>query len=329
MQTRLWKVKDDHPQRLEPSQLDLEERLEKWICQDVRLLSDGLLIVGRQIATRSGGTLDILAVDQDANLVVVELKRDRAARDVVAQALDYASSIEEIGREELDNYTQSLLEHEFDDAFRNHFRSEVPDTVNERQRIYIVASSIDSSTSRIVEYLSKTYGVDINCVSFSYFNTDDGEFVLRSTLLSEDDVERRATATDVKKRKHATEAELREVASNAGVAGLWDTAVKGFSQFGMKKRTMTTMYFQTRLQQGLRALLTIFPSESSSERGLAVSVVFEHFSIALNIEESTVREVCGVSADRAFYGSYSTTDNSFYLRKNELDGLIHLMHNPT
>ena len=328
MQTRLWKVNDDHPQRLEPSQLDLEERLEKWMCQDVSLLSDGLLIVGRQIATRSGGTLDILAVDQDANLVVVELKRDRAAREVVAQALDYASSIEEIGREELDNYTQSLLEQEFDDAFRNHFRSEVPDTVNERQRIYIVASSIDSSTSRIVEYLSKTYGVDINCVSFSYFSTDDEEFVLRSTLLSEDDVERRATATDVKKRKYATEAELREVASNAGVADLWDTAVKGFSQFGMKKRTMTTLYFQTRLEQGLRALLTIFPSESSSERGLAVSVVFEHFSIALNIEERTVREVCGVCADRAFYGSYSTTENSFYLRKKELDALIHLMHNP-
>ena len=327
MQTRLWKIKTDHLQLLESSQLNLEERLESWLCRDESLLSDNLLIIGRQITT-VGGIIDILAVDSDANLVVVELKREKAARAVVVQALDYASSVSEYGREDLEDCTQSFLRKEFDDSFKSKFGFEVPDTVNERQRIYIVASSFDMATSRIVEYLSRTYGVDINCVSFAYYNTDDGEFVLRSALLSEDDVERRARATDSKKRRVATEAELRNIAIYAGVSELWDTAIDGFSAFGKKNRTKTTLYFQTRIGQGQRAFLTIFPSESSSERGLAVSVVFEHFSSGLNIEESKVRKVCGVSAGRAFYGSYSTSENSFYLRKKELDALIHLMRNP-
>ena len=274
MRTKLWKVEGDHPQPLEPSQLDFEQRLEDWFCKDASLLNDQFLIIGRQIPTQSGGTLDLLAVDPDANLVVVELKRAKAARDVVAQALDYASSIQEFGREELEDTARTFLKKEFEDAFRTRFRFEVPDTVNERQRIYIVASSFDTTTSRIVEYLSRTYGVDINCVSFSYFKTDDGEFMLRSALLSEDDVERRAKATDAKKRSIATEAELRDIASNVSAVDLWDTAIDGFSSFG-KHRSQSTLYFFTKQDQGQRSFLTIFPSESSSERGLAISVVFE------------------------------------------------------
>lgn len=324
MQTKVWRVENDQLQLIEPSQLDLEERLENWICDDVSLLSESLLIIGRQVATPDGGALDILAVDVEANLVVIELKREKTARTVVAQTLDYASSIQEFGLEELEDITRSFLKKEFDEAFKSQFGIEVPDTVNERQRMYIVASSFDSTTSRIVEYLSRTYGVAINCVSFSYFKTKQGELILRSTLLNEDDVERRANAKDTKKRSYATETELRNIAYEAGVADLWDIAISGFSPFGKKKRTKTTLYFQTTLDQGLRAFLTIFPSESSSDKGLAVSVVFEHFARGFNIEESEVKKACGEKAEQAFYGSYSTSENSFFLREAELDALIHL-----
>ena len=324
MQTKVWRVENDQLQLIEPSQLDLEERLENWICDDVSLLSENLLIIGRQVDTPDGGALDILAVDEEANLVVVELKRGKTARTVVAQTLDYASSIQEFGREELEDITRSFLQKEFDDAFKYQFGIEVPDTVNERQRMYIVASSFDSTTSRIVEYLSRTYGVAINCVSFSYFNTQEGELILRSTLLNEDDVERRADAMDTKKQRKATESELRNIAFKAGVADLWDTAISGFSPIGKKNRTQTTLYFQTRLDEGQRAFLSIFPSESSSDKGLAVSVVFEHFAHGFNVEESKVKAACGEKAERAFYGWYSTPENSFFLREAELDALIHL-----
>ncbi len=41
--------------------------------------------------TPHGGRVDLLALDSKGALYVIELKRDKTPRDVVAQALDYAS----------------------------------------------------------------------------------------------------------------------------------------------------------------------------------------------------------------------------------------------
>lgn len=56
-----------------------------------RLLSEEWMLIGRQESTELGGRIDLLAIAPDASLVLIELKRDRTPRDVVAQALDYAS----------------------------------------------------------------------------------------------------------------------------------------------------------------------------------------------------------------------------------------------
>ena len=200
LEAKVWRVDGDRPEQLQPNRLDQEKRLEDWLCHDVGLLSDTLLVIGHQISI-SGGTLDVLAVDGEANLVVVELKRDKTPRDVVAQTLDYASCIQDFGREEVDRQTRKFLEMDFEKAFAEHFGYKVPETVNGRHRMYIVASSLDSATQRIVEYLSRVHGVDINAVTFSYFNTDQGEFVARSMLLDEDEVERRAEARTTERRR--------------------------------------------------------------------------------------------------------------------------------
>ena len=54
-------------------------------------LNGPLLIIGRQVPTDLGKSIDLLGVDREGNVVVVELKRDRTPRDVVAQALEYAA----------------------------------------------------------------------------------------------------------------------------------------------------------------------------------------------------------------------------------------------
>ena len=58
------------------------------------ILSSEWMLVGRQVGTGHGGWIDLLAIAPDGTLVVVELKRDKTPREVVAQALDYASWIE-------------------------------------------------------------------------------------------------------------------------------------------------------------------------------------------------------------------------------------------
>ena len=55
-----------------------------------RLLSDEWMLIGRQEDTGFGGRIDLLAVAPDGSFVLIELKRDRTPREVVARALDYA-----------------------------------------------------------------------------------------------------------------------------------------------------------------------------------------------------------------------------------------------
>ena len=98
LEAKAWKIESGRVEQLERSRLDEEARLEDWLCTDISLLNDELLIIGRQVRV-DGGAIDLLAIDEEGNLVIVELKRDQTPRDVVAQTLDYASSVQEFNRE--------------------------------------------------------------------------------------------------------------------------------------------------------------------------------------------------------------------------------------
>ena len=69
-----------------------EQKLEEMIVRDPRILSSEWMLIGRQEITSHGGRIDLLAIAPDGSLVLIELKRDRTPREIVAQALDYASS---------------------------------------------------------------------------------------------------------------------------------------------------------------------------------------------------------------------------------------------
>ncbi len=86
----IWRV-GDNPQPLITSKLASEQLLEKMILNDPAILSDQWMIIGYQEITLNNGRIDLLAIAPDASLILIELKRDRTPREVVAQALDYAS----------------------------------------------------------------------------------------------------------------------------------------------------------------------------------------------------------------------------------------------
>ena len=89
-----------------PFEADHEESvLEGWLESNPNgILEDGpLLIIGRQVPTDLGKSIDLLGIDRDGNVVVVELKRDRTPRDVVAQALEYAAFAARLDVDELES----------------------------------------------------------------------------------------------------------------------------------------------------------------------------------------------------------------------------------
>ncbi|MDP9486204.1 MAG: hypothetical protein M3Q49_10565 [Actinomycetota bacterium] len=46
------------------------------------------MVVGRQVSTAFSEFVDLLTVDNEGYLTIVELKRDKTPREVVAQVLD-------------------------------------------------------------------------------------------------------------------------------------------------------------------------------------------------------------------------------------------------
>jgi hypothetical protein len=79
--------------------------------------------------------------------VLVELKRDRTPREVIAQAMDYASWVEQLTAERIARIYQWFSGGgDLDDACAQRFGSELDeDTLNEPHQIIIVASKLDAS----------------------------------------------------------------------------------------------------------------------------------------------------------------------------------------
>jgi hypothetical protein len=172
--------------------LDDEERLESWIEKNSELLGLDVLIIGRQVRTPFAGRIDLLALDSQGDIVIIELKRDRTPREIVAQVLDYASWVNQASPREITEIANAYHEGKLAEAFLQRFDCDLPETINANHRMVIVASELDDSSERIVHYLSSRHSVDINVVFFTCFQLGGTELVGRSWLLDPEEVEERS-----------------------------------------------------------------------------------------------------------------------------------------
>ena len=322
---KLWQIEGDTPKPVSQDKLDLESRLENWIRDDIGLVNDDLLVIGQQVPTEHTGGIDLLAMDSEANLVILELKRDMTSREVVAQALDYASYVQKLGLsdiEEIVSNSDFLNGKGLDQAFRDKFDEDLPDPVNQTHRMYIVASSLDSATERIVEYLSETHGVDINVATFAYFNSNGQEMIGRSMLLDEEIVQKRSTTRrGTKRRPPLTESELRDIAERNGVVALWDKAVEEFRSLSQGRgRSRSSMFFNGKPGQSgersARSFVSMYPGRSSQENGLAIGLRFNKIEQDFDLAEEDVLSACGLEPD---------TDNRYFFDADRLHRLIELL----
>lgn len=179
----IWRI-DGDVRRLDPSPLPLEQLLEDAIARDASILGLDLLIVGRQVATKFGKKVDLLGVDNEGHLHVIELKRDRTPRDVVAQALEYGAWVKDLSYDDISKiFTEYSPERRLEQAFTERFGGQPPEALNESHRLVIVASELDAATERIVTYLASEYGVPLNAVFFRHFDDDGRRYLARSWLI--------------------------------------------------------------------------------------------------------------------------------------------------
>ena len=171
------------PAPLARATLPSEQVLEDMIVAAPQMLSDSWMLIGRQERTTHGGRIDLLAIAPDGALVLIEVKRDRTPRDVVAQALDYASWVETLKPEEIAAiYARFAPGKSLAEAFRARFGTALDEeTLNKTHEIVIVAAELDADSERIVAYLADR-GIAINVLCFTIFIQNGQQLLSRAWL---------------------------------------------------------------------------------------------------------------------------------------------------
>ena len=199
VEMRMWRIDGETPRPLSPAALPTENELHQFLKQDPSLLGIPLLVIGSEVPTPYGKRLDLLAVDGDGNLHVLELKRDKTPREVVAQVLDYGSWVSTLSRDDVIEIAAEYLDQPFESAYEEVFGSAPPDELNAELQLTVVASALDASSERIVTYL-RTFGVPINAVFFKYIEDDDRRYLARSWFATSVDALAATKAKSMSKR---------------------------------------------------------------------------------------------------------------------------------
>jgi hypothetical protein len=159
------------------------------------------MLIGRQERT-TGGPLDLLAIAPDGALVLIELKRERTPREVVAQAIDYASWVEGLEAEDIAAiYARFSSGRDLAADFQAQFGQRLDEeTLNESHQIVIVAASLDESSERIAAYLNKR-GIAINVLCFQVFGFADHQLLSRAWLFDPVQTQVSATVTTAREQE--------------------------------------------------------------------------------------------------------------------------------
>lgn len=288
---RIWHVVDGKRlHELSHSKLDLEERLEGWIQNDVSILADNLLVIGKQVETIFGGYIDLLCLNVTGDLVIVELKRDKTPREVTAQVLDYGAWVRDLSNEEITNIANRYIGEKgtLEEVFSERFNTEIPDILNENHSMLIVGSVIDTRSERIIKYLSDDYGVNINAATFQYFqDTDNREYLARVFLIEPSEVEAKAVKSS-KRKPNLTFGQLEEIAVNNDVGDFYEVLVEKLSIYFNKSTTRSSIAFSGNLDSRQKAIFGLIPTESNPEDGLKFRIYSQRFQKYFNTDGNNV-----------------------------------------
>jgi len=293
---RIWEIRgEDRLVEMEKTRLDLEVRLEKWLQQDISILSSDLLVIGRQVDTDFGGFIDLLCLDYNGDIVIVELKRDKTPREVTAQALDYASWVADLSNDKITEIANSYLGEKgpLEDCFRTKFGAELPEILNEHHSMIIVASEIDGRSERIIRYLSDNYGVGINAATFQYFRNGEGkEMISRVFLIDPTQVEYSTRTKTISKRPPPLSYDdLQKMSEDNGVGDIYGLLLERLSLiFNGKNTTRSSVAFVGLMSGSRNTIFSLIPKDSNPEDGLKFQVYINRLAKYLDADRDRLIE---------------------------------------
>lgn len=202
-------------------ELKFKERshLQEWIYKNTDILGERLLIIQKEFSgfDDTNERLDLLALDETGNLVIIENKLDDSGKDVVWQALKYASycssltkqDIREIFQSHLDKFRETrVAEDELCDFFESDEYSEL-ELNNDEQRIILVAAKFRKEVTSTAMWLLD-HNVRIKCVKVTPYELNDQILLDTEQIIPVVDAEEYQIKIAQKKQKELIDKEVKQ-----------------------------------------------------------------------------------------------------------------------
>ena len=173
-------------QHYETTKIVKEKEIEDFLENNIQILEEDLMVIGRQVETDEGNYADLMALDKDANVVIVELKRDLTPREVIAQIIDYGVWAEDLKYDDLHAIAKRNHlpdHHRLSDKFEE-WTDEIDPEWNQTQKLYVVAQEIDPSTKKKAKFLRKN-GIELFCVELHFKERDGHQIVIKEEIVGE------------------------------------------------------------------------------------------------------------------------------------------------
>ena len=180
------------------SELKLSERydLQEWIVSNPYILGENLLIIQKEFDgfLDTNERLDLLALDENGKLVIIENKLDDSGKDVVWQALKYASYCAPLKKSDICEIYQRYLGAEgtasekiaefYDEQDYESIKLNPP---GGDQRIILVAANFRKEVTSTVLWL-RDHAIDITCVKVTPYQDGDKLYLDAEQVLPIQDI---------------------------------------------------------------------------------------------------------------------------------------------
>ncbi|WP_350343160.1 DUF4268 domain-containing protein [Proteinivorax tanatarense] len=169
-------------------ELNFKERrhLQEWICKNTDILGEKLLVIQKEFSgfDDTKERLDLLAIDENGNLVIIENKLDDSGRDVVWQSLKYASYCSGLTKRNIKDIYQRYLDEQGEQKYAekllcDFFGVEDFNEVelnNDAQRIIMIAANFRKEVTSTAMWLLD-HNIKIKCIKVTPYELD-GQILL-------------------------------------------------------------------------------------------------------------------------------------------------------
>lgn len=169
----------------------IQERrdLQEWLLGHIELLGEDLCIISSEFDAfnRAKRRIDILAMDAEANLVVIELKLAIENTFADLQALRYAAFCSTMTLDQV--VSEYARFHRKSEAEAHRAISDFLDAADElpqpgdHPRVVLVAGSMDEPEIISTALWLRSFGIDIRCVEISAYQMADSSIILVPKIL--------------------------------------------------------------------------------------------------------------------------------------------------